>query len=173
MWKPGNWWTYFGRKAYKSVTRGLRRSAPRLNPPSLTFSIKFHKLIIYKPILDHMLNSPGGMVGRHLGKIGNNIAHQARLQVGKKSGRLVRTIRSEHVMRNVLGPGVKVGAYTSYALLHHQGTRPHLILPRRPGGALVFTRGVRIVHTRFVRHPGTKANRYLTDPMHRVVRGMR
>lgn len=171
MWKPGNWWTYFGRKAYKNFGRSLRKSPPLLNPQILTISIKFHKLVLYKPVIDRMLNDRNGMVGRHLTKTASKITHLARLQVGKKTGKLVRSIRYEHIPRNAMGPGVKVGAYTSYALLHHQGTKPHMIFPSKPGGTLIFMRGARVVHTRFVRHPGTKANRYLTDPMRKVIAG--
>ena len=169
MWKPGNWWTYFGRKAYKKYGTPLKKKPPLLRPSSLTVSITFHKLVLYKPIIEFMLNDRQGTVGRHLHRTANRITQLAKLQVGKKTGKLVRSIRFEHLPRNALGPGVKVGAYTPYALLHHQGTKPHIILPSRPGGALVFTRGARIVHTRIVRHPGTKANRYLTDPMRKVV----
>lgn len=46
----------------------------------------------------------------------------------------------------------------SYVL---QGTPPHPILPRRPGGVLRFTVGNRLVFARAVNHPGTKPNPFL------------
>jgi hypothetical protein len=41
------------------------------------------------------------------------------------------------------------------------GTRPHMIYPRRSGGALRFTSGGRIVFSKYVSHPGTKPNNFL------------
>jgi hypothetical protein len=60
--------------------------------------------------------------------------------------------------------GVKatVGSSVSYALIHHNGSRPHVILPVR-AKSLVFTSKGRLVVTNRVNHPGTKPNRYLTD----------
>ncbi|MEZ3180814.1 hypothetical protein KYY02_19600 [Streptomyces pimonensis] len=40
------------------------------------------------------------------------------------------------------------------------GTRPHLIRPRR-AKALRFEVGGRVVYTKLVRHPGTRANNFL------------
>lgn len=41
------------------------------------------------------------------------------------------------------------------------GTSPHPIRPRRPGGVLRFTVGGRVVFARSVSHPGTKPNPFL------------
>lgn len=43
----------------------------------------------------------------------------------------------------------------------HNGTRPHVILPRR-GKYLVFEVGGRTVYARRVNHPGNKADPFLT-----------
>ena len=64
---------------------------------------------------------------------------------------------------------VKIGTYTEYALMHHQGTRPHIITPNKPGGNLVFMKGSRVIHTKMVMHPGTRANRYLTDQLRKQI----
>jgi len=170
-WKPGNWGTYFARKGYKVVTRGRSgRGGGRIRPSAPgSMSVSSVKLVLYKPIINFELNSNFGMVGRHLHRTGNRISQLAKLQVGKKTGRLARSIKFEHIARNPLGPGIKVGGYTPYALLHHQGTRPHLIVPNKPGGNLVFMKGSRIVHTKIVRHPGTRPNRYLTDSVRKVL----
>jgi hypothetical protein len=45
------------------------------------------------------------------------------------------------------------------------GTPPHPIRPRRPGGVLRFTVGNRIVFARAVSHPGTKPNPFLWRAM--------
>jgi hypothetical protein len=51
----------------------------------------------------------------------------------------------------------------SYVL---NGTRPHPIYPRRPGGVLRFTLGGgRVVFARHVEHPGTRPNNFLWRAM--------
>ena len=125
-------------------------------------------LILYKPVLQVELRSRSGMVGRFMSRVGNRVAQRARRQVGVKTGRLRASIRFSHV--KLAGEAaVKIGAYTPYARMHHDGTRAHIITPNKPGGSLVFMKGSRIVRTPIVRHPGTKPNRYLTDQLRRPI----
>jgi hypothetical protein len=63
------------------------------------------------------------------------------------------------------GQYVKIGSPLSYALLHHEGTRPHLIRPNPPNRVLRFVSKGTLVMTGLVRHPGTRPNRYLTDSL--------
>lgn len=65
-------------------------------------------------------------------------------------------------------PCVQVGSEDPIALIHHEGTRPHVILPRIKT-ALVFSVGGQTVVARRVNHPGTKPNRYLTDNLRLAV----
>lgn len=82
------------------------------------------------------------------------VAEDARRYVGVRTGRLRSTIRA-------VGNRVYVG--TDYWHYHHFGTRPHIILPRRkkalywPGADHPVAR---------VRHPGTKANPFLTRALY-------
>lgn len=46
----------------------------------------------------------------------------------------------------------------------HEGTRPHIIRARR-ARALRFTMGGRPTYAKYVRHPGTRANPFLTDAL--------
>lgn len=41
------------------------------------------------------------------------------------------------------------------------GTRPHIIRPRRKGGVLRFEVRGKVVYSAYVRHPGTRANNFL------------
>lgn len=157
-------------KLYKRAAKSLRGKGLNLKPRNMIVSMKFGKLVVYKPILNFELNHRYGLVGKHLHKTANHITQLAKLQVGKKTGALRASIRFEHIAKNAIGPAVKVGAYKHYALLHHQGTRPHLITPNKPGGTLIFTKGARVIQTKVVRHPGTRKNEYLTTPMRTVVR---
>ena len=112
-------------------------------------------------VLDHYLNMPDGQVGKYLSKKGSLIVTAARAQVGKKTGRLARSIHQRH-MRVGRYQQIRVGSYVNYALAHHEGTKPHLIVPN-DAQFLRFTSGSRVIYTRMVRHPGTKANKYLSD----------
>lgn len=46
-----------------------------------------------------------------------------------------------------------------------QGTKPHDIRPRKPGGYLRFEIGGDVIYTKLVHHPGTKANNFLWKAM--------
>lgn len=81
-------------------------------------------------------------------------------------------LRNTIVKRVVRGtdgnPSVLVGSASPIALLHHEGTRPHIIRPRN-ARVLVFWSmrgGAHMVFAKQVNHPGTRPNRYLTDNLH-------
>ncbi|MFJ8852371.1 hypothetical protein [Streptomyces sp. NPDC102437] len=63
------------------------------------------------------------------------------------------------------GPGGMQGVIVcDHPAVHYvlNGTRPHLIKPRRANGVLRFeVDGGRVVYTKLVRHPGTKPNNFL------------
>ncbi len=117
--------------------------------------------------LDHMLNNPRGSLGRELHRQGAQITQMARAQVGKDTGRLMRSI-SYRVTRSGPGQTLEVSATARNALVHHEGSRPHYIMPNSQR-VLRFKTGGRVVYAQRVLHPGTRPNRYLTDPMRRVV----
>ena len=57
----------------------------------------------------------------------------------------------------------KVTSHAKHSYYVHEGTLPHLIFPRTPGGHLRFfwhKRG-KVVAPPFVKHPGTMANRWM------------
>jgi len=114
--------------------------------------------------LDYLLKNPLGPVGRSLSKRGLRVASAAKRQVGVDTGALRRSISMSH-KRDVRGQFVKVGSPLNYALMHHQGTKPHIITPNR-SQYLVFNKGSRVIYATSVRHPGTKPNRYLTDNLY-------
>lgn len=117
-----------------------------------------------RPELDYLLKNPSGPVGRTLGKRGLRVVIAARRQVGVDTGALKRSISMSH-KRDVRGQFVKVGSPLNYALMHHEGTKPHIITPNR-SQYLVFNKGSRVIYATSVRHPGTKPNRYLTDNLY-------
>ena len=123
--------------------------------------------IIFRPrSLDHLLNDPYGPVGRYLFVKGRAIVAGAKQQVGVDTGRLKASIhmRQERAPKGQL---MRIGSPLSYALMHHEGTRPHLIVPNK-SQVLRFTAGSRVIYTHMVRHPGTRPNRYLTDHLYLI-----
>jgi hypothetical protein len=123
--------------------------------------------IIFRPrALDFLLNDPYGPVGRHLFARGRIIMAAAKNQVGVKTGRLKASIHMRQE-RDPLGQQVRIGSPLSYALMHHEGTRPHIITPNR-SQVLRFTSGGRVIYTHAVKHPGTRPNRYLTDNLYLI-----
>lgn len=81
-------------------------------------------------------------------------------QVGKRTGKLARqTVKTAGV--DARSAWCRVGG-GGVSLIHHQGTRPHVILPSRRR-ALRFNVGGQTVFATRVRHPGTRPNQYLAD----------
>jgi hypothetical protein len=115
--------------------------------------------------LDYLLKNPAGPVGRDLSKRGNKVLAAARIQVGVKTEDLRKSLKVTHE-RSVRGQFVKVGSTTvKYALAHHEGTRPHIITPKR-AQVMVFESKGSVIYATRVKHPGTKANRYLSDNLY-------
>ena len=110
---------------------------------------------------DFFFNNPAGNVGRWLRLRGRRILAGAKRQVGVRTGALRASLHMRHY-RDPRGQYLKIGSALEYALLHHNGTRPHLIVPKKRQVLRFYSRG-QIVMTLMVRHPGTRPNRYLTD----------
>lgn len=125
------------------------------------------------------LRSETGPVVRGLLVLGNQVKGGARSQVGvhrpMPGERRVRppgTLRDSIVVRVVHGgpnPAVRVGSDDPIAFIHHEGTPPHLIRARiKPLLVFFWEKVGQVVAFPKVNHPGTKPNRYLTDPLHRL-----
>jgi hypothetical protein len=126
------------------------------------------RIEVYDVRLQTFLNSRFSPVGRHLHKKGKLVERAAKAQVGVDTRRLRKSIHMRHFI-SATGQYIKITASTPYALAHHQGTRPHIIIPKK-GPVLRFTGKTGVsVHARIVRHPGTKPNRYLTDNLRLVL----
>jgi hypothetical protein len=120
------------------------------------------KLIWRNAETNFLLKSPQGEVGRDLMRRAVAVQQAAKAQVGVKTGELRKSIHIRRRPNNPAGQQIEVGSNLKYALLHHEGTKPHVILPV-VDSQLVFSSGGRIIRTNRVNHPGTRANKYLTD----------
>jgi hypothetical protein len=131
------------------------------------FSWSFDKIEFYESVLKLELRTPAGMVGRYMSGVGTELANKARAQVGKKTGALARSIGMS-VSGATYGVKLSVYARDKKAFKHHEGTRPHVIYPKNPGGVLIFGKGGRVIKTKRVMHPGTKPNRFLSDQLRHI-----
>jgi hypothetical protein len=104
-----------------------------------------------------MRNSP---VGRDLSNRATRVQLAAKAQAGVRTGALKRDITKNWVGR---GLTIRVGSSRPYALMHHEGTRPHIIRPRRAKALRWVNARGEVVFAQVVRHPGTHPNRNLED----------
>jgi hypothetical protein len=164
---PDSWGAWATKKVFGGVigasTKGVRAGAGGRSS-STHYTYTFSKLNLYRPILKSYLNGRTGPIWRQLDVRGRLIVTLAKKQVGKKTGALANSIKMEH-KSTIRGQELKIGSSNKIAYLHHEGTRPHLIVPKDAPQLVFFSKG-RIIRTQLVRHPGTKPNRYLTDQMY-------
>ena len=130
---------------------------------SVGFSYSLTKVRLYNTELGLYLHSPNGELGEYLRKKGRRIVAMAKRQVGVDSGKLKASINVVHE-RIGRGQQLRIGSSLPYALMHHEGTKPHIITPQE-AGILRFSSGGRVIYTHKVDHPGTRPNRYLSDQL--------
>lgn len=155
-----------GSKYIKGISRGIRSggSTGTAYKSPITMNLSLSKVVLYQPVLNRELHFQGGITWRYMDKLGDRIVRGAKRQVGYKTGALRKSIYMTH-RPDVTGQSIKIGSLLSYAYLHHEGTRPHIIMPKEAGGVLQFTKGSRVIRTSLVRHPGTNPNRFLSDQL--------
>jgi hypothetical protein len=119
------------------------------------------RVVFYEKVVDNLLHNPRGMVGKYLSRQGRKVLAAARGQAGFKTGALRSSLHMRH-FRDPRGQYIKIGSSVPYALMHHEGTKPHLITPKKRKQLRFYSKGF-MVFAQMVRHPGTKPNRYLSD----------
>jgi len=115
----------------------------------------------------YLTRSPNGEVGRYLTIVGAKLKYLAKYQAGYKTGALRSSI-NYRITADSRGLVALIGSDNRVALMHHQGTRPHIIAARRAKTLRFYSHG-RIVYAKVVHHPGTRPNRYLTDNLRKVI----
>ena len=133
-------------------------------------------------IIDIILYKPNGMVGLDLLKRAKRFAHYARRDApvgrggnGAIPGRLKKSIRvSDYKSLPNVGQTVQIGTHNiRYATYVHKGTKAHRIYPKnkralafgpnQPKDIIYISKGSSKIVRRYVNHPGTKPNRFLSD----------
>ena len=118
--------------------------------------------------MHHVLRGQGGPVWNDIERRTKRAKTFAKAQVGKDTRALVRSINHRVSVGSRGGVVGVVTANDKKALMHHNGTRPHIIMPGKKSTLRFKSRG-KIVYAKVVRHPGTKPNRFLTDSLRKVV----
>lgn len=142
-----------------------------LNDPRAGINIR-----LYPGQISALLNGPQGPVYRRLIEDAERVKVEAQRLVGvhqpvpgERRSRRPGTLRDSIVKRPAMeGDTITfvVGSDDPIALLHHEGTQPHVIAARRKPRLVFFWPKVgRVVSFKRVNHPGTKPNRYLTDAL--------
>lgn len=116
----------------------------------------------------YVLRGQGGLVWNDIEKRTRRAHNLARIQVGKDTRELYRSISYRVNVGSRGGVTGTVVADNKIALLHHEGSVPHIIAARKAKSLRFKSRG-KIVYAKVVRHPGTRPNRYLTDSLRKVV----
>lgn len=108
-----------------------------------------------------LLRLPGGAVDRSLRRRVERVQAAAqRLAPGSMGNGIRTSLRYTH--DGPVGTITSTHPATIYVV---NGTRPHIIRPRRPGGVLRFEIGGRVVYARYVQHPGTRPNGFLIEAL--------
>lgn len=119
----------------------------------------------------HVTESRSGPFGINMLSRGQRLRLLSMRQVGVDTGRLRSSIHTNFSNSNAGSRAsiiVRVGSNNPIALLHHEGTKAHEIVPRR-AKVLRFPQNGMIRYAMRVWHPGTRPNRYLTDNLSKVV----
>lgn len=113
--------------------------------------------------LNHF-RSWNGTLGQAFGRLEKETVWRQRELAGKRTGKLkagVTSKRSNTVKGNL---AFDAGVWTvSYARIHEEGSRPHVIRAKNAVSLTFFWPKVgRVVHYKSVQHPGTRPYRFLT-----------
>lgn len=125
-----------------------------------------------------LFRSEHAPVMRHVTTVGTRVQTGAKERVGYDAEKVPGEEGGEHLRDTIVkrfvtgpeGPSVWVGSSHPRARLHHDGTQPHVIVPRK-GRVLRFVVNGQVVYARRVQHPGTDPNPYLIDAA--VAEGLR
>lgn len=118
--------------------------------------------------VNELFHSRTGDVHKHMENTARKIVVLAKAKVGKRTRRLEHSI-GYRMLNTPNGVYAEIGASARIALIHHEGSRPHVILPTH-SRVLRFKQGGQVVYARKVHHPGTRPNRYLLDAMVAIIR---
>lgn len=77
-----------------------------------------------------------------------------------RTGKTQRATKAR-VLRARNGRLIRLSNARKVATFLEYGTKPHVIMPKKPGGRLVFRKGGQLIFARKVNHPGTRPYKFL------------
>jgi hypothetical protein len=161
---PDSWGLWATKKAFRGIKGSGARAVRAAGGGSSThYTYKFSHLNLHKIRLDAYTKTAKGPLWGILQRRGKLVISLARRQVGVDTGRLRASITMDHKTVRY-GQELKIGSKNKIAYLHHEGTKPHLIVPKT-APQLVFMSKGRIIRTQMVKHPGTRPNQFLSDQL--------
>ena len=101
------------------------------------------------------------IIAAQLDALGNRIVSNAKQRAPVNTGNMRRTI-GHRVISSASEVRLELFATAKYAGFVHDGTRPHVILPKNKT-VLRFQTPRGVVFSRMVHHPGTRARAFLRD----------
>lgn len=107
-----------------------------------------------------LLRDRNGPVVREQIRRGMRVRDRAKVIMGKDTHELEQTTVIR-ILDSAAGVIVAVGSDAKHALLHHDDTRPHVILPVKAKVLVFRIKGGGLVFAASVNHPGTKGTKYL------------
>jgi hypothetical protein len=123
-----------------------------------------------EPGFSEVFRSRDGIVGRDLSARATRVQLAAKSQAGVRTGLLRRDITKNWTTTSGADLAIRIGSSRRYALVHHDGSSPHVIRPRSAKALRWVNADGDVVFARSVQHPGTRANRYLSDNLPLAVR---
>jgi hypothetical protein len=120
------------------------------------------KIIWDGAVLEDILHGPTGMVATFMITRAEIVKQASVIQCNKRTTKLSRSIL-KRPFDTPEGFSVIIGAYQPYAVYVHEGTKPHVIKPKKDGGTLHFMMDGHDVYAKSVQHPGYKGNKFLSD----------
>ena len=134
---------------------------------SVEFRISHTDVVIDTIAVKRFVLGPDEDVGKEMWKRGIKVYAGAVLQVGVDTGRMRDRIRIDRGFDSY-GSYVEIVSDDPITMMHHEGTRPHTIVPNQHK-AMRFVKGGQAVFAHKVLHPGTRPNRFLTDNLRRAL----
>lgn len=168
---PDSWVGWGTKKVFKAVSRskgfGRQGVFGGGKPPRIGVQFALKHVTLYPDKMIQLLNLPNGgngTLGKELSRRAKVMHGMAKAKVGKKNGELANSIYLKHYATKT-GQSIRMGSYKKYALAHHEGTRPHLINSQQGKKLRFVSARSTVQYAKVVRHPGTRANRFLYHPM--------
>lgn len=118
------------------------------------------RVVIDASAFARYMATPGGDIIRDLERRATDVQAGARAIVRKRTRALERSIVKTPGVDG-RGPFVTVGSDLDYALIEHDGSRPHVIRPRNRKVLRFVGAGGSVVFAQQVNHPGTTGTKYL------------